>query len=63
MSRFDIEKAGQNIGLAFSALSPCQCEKLEKGEELWWRVRLENSKYLVVRARIYDEEEVLDARA
>ena len=59
MSRFDIEKAAQNMGLE---LAPCQCEKLEKGEELWWRVRLENSKYHVVRARIYDEEEVLDAR-
>lgn len=59
MSRFNIEKAAQNMGLE---LAPCQCEKLEKGEELWWRVRLENSKYLVVRARIYDEEEVLDAR-
>lgn len=59
MSRFDIEKAAQNMGLE---LAPCQCEKLEKGEELWWRVRLENSKYLVVRARIYDEEEALDAR-
>lgn len=59
MSRSNIEKAAQNMGLE---LAPCQCEKLEKGEELWWRVRLENSKYLVVRARIYDEEEVLDAR-
>ena len=55
-----IEKAAQNMGLT---LSPCQCEKLERNEELWWRVRLENSKYLVVRARIYDEEEELDARA
>lgn len=54
MSRFDIEKAGDNMGLA---LAPCQCKKLEKGQELWWRVPLENSKYLVVRARIYDEGE------
>lgn len=60
MKRLDIEKAGDNMGLA---LAPCQCEKLEKGEELWWRVRIENSKYLVVRARIYDEEEGLDERA
>lgn len=59
MNRFDIEKVAQNMGLE---LAPCQCEKLEKGEELWWRVRLENRKYLVVRARIYDEEEELDAR-
>lgn len=49
----DIEKAGQNMGLV---LSPCQCKKLEEGQELWWRVRLENHKYLIVRARIYEEE-------
>ena len=54
MNRFGIEKAAQNMGLE---LAPCQCEKLEKGQELWWRVRLENGKYLVVRARIYDEGE------
>lgn len=49
----DIEKAGQNMGLL---LSYCQCKKLEEGQELWWRVRLENHKYLIVRARIYEEE-------
>lgn len=59
MSRLSIEKAAQNMGLE---LAPCQCKKLEKGQELWWRVRVEDDKYLVVRARIYDEEKELDAR-
>ena len=54
MNRFSIEKAAQNMGLE---LAPCQCKKLEEGQELWWRVRLENGKYLVVRARIYDDGE------
>ena len=53
MSRFDIEKAAQNMGLE---LAPCQCEKLERNEELWWRVRISEGEYLVVRAHIYRED-------
>ncbi len=59
MSRLSIENAAQNMGLE---LAPCQCRELEKGQELWWRVRVEDGKYLVVRARIYDEEKELNAR-
>lgn len=48
-----IEAAADAIGLA---LSPCQCRKLEKNEELWWRVRISEGEYLVVRAHIRRED-------
>lgn len=50
----ELEAAADSIGLL---LADCQCEKLENGEELWWRVRLCEGKYLVVRALIVREEE------
>ena len=49
-----IEAAADSIGLL---LADCQCEKLEKGQELWWRVRLCKGEYLVVRALVVKEEE------
>ena len=49
-----IEAAADSIGLL---LASCQCEKLENGEELWWRVRLREGEYLVVRALVVKEEE------
>lgn len=49
-----IEAAADSIGLL---LADCQCEKLKNGEELWWRVRLCEGEYLVVRALVVKEEE------